>query len=230
MSDWRSEEYRENWPATNIDWLSIGQAQCNYFTAGYEYVEVPWLVPAGVVDITKPPHAKNFETFAGCLVASGEQSFLAVKDMLERGKKYQCVTPCFRDELKHDGLHHQWFVKLELMHVLLPWDRHEDHVLAMVQDVIDFLWHFACGCELRVVPTEIGYDIEVNRVEVGSYGYREYNGFRWVYGTGIAQPRLSQAFWTKPPEGAVLVQGPHRGVPRVWPRQELQGEGVRAEA
>lgn len=230
MSDWRSEEYREQWPATNIDWMSIGQAQCSYYTVGYEYLEVPWLVGREAVDITKPPHARNFETFAGCLVASGEQSFLAVRDSLERGKKYQCVTPCFRDEQQHDELHRQWFVKLELMYVLMPWDIREDKVLEVVQDALDFFWHFACGCELRVVRTENGYDIEVNGVEVGSYGYREYNGFRWVYGTGIAQPRFAQAFWTKPPEGAVLVQVSGRGVPRVWPRQELQGEGVRAEA
>lgn len=189
----------------NIDWLAIGQGQAYYLTKGYEYLEVPWLVPGHAVAATKPAHARDFTTWAGALVASGEQSFLAIRESLEAGRKYQCVTPCFRDEAVHDDLHLRQFVKLELIHVLHDGQLPDSHVEAMISDAHEFIYNFSHGCELRVVRTEIGYDIEVNRIEVGSYGYREHEGFRWVYGTGIAQPRLAQAFWTKPPEGAVLV-------------------------
>lgn len=213
----------------SIDWMALGQAQAHYQLCGYEWIDVPWLVPSEAVAVTRPEKARDFQTFAGCLVASGEQSLLAIRDQLELGKRYACVTPCFRDE-RHDDLHKLCFVKLELMHVLPQWDDPEVHVLCMLQHAIDFHAWYAHGCELRYVQTEIGYDIEINRVEVGSYGYREHEGFRWVYGTGVAMPRLRQVQFAPRPEGAVLVSDGGRGVPRLRPRPELQGEGVRPEA
>ena len=46
--------------------------------------------------------------------------------------------------------------------------------------------------KLRIVPTDIGYDIEYNKVELGSYGIRENEYLTWIYGTGCAEPRLSK--------------------------------------
>lgn len=47
------------------------------------------------------------------------------------------------------------------------------------------------------VETSAGWDVEVDGVEVGSYGHNELRDgdapFVWVYGTGLAEPRLSQA-------------------------------------
>jgi hypothetical protein len=44
-----------------------------------------------------------------------------------------------------------------------------------------------------IVATDEGYDININGIEVGSYGFREIGDFMWVYGTGLAEPRFSQA-------------------------------------
>jgi hypothetical protein len=35
------------------------------------------------------------------------------------------------------------------------------------------------------------YDIECNGVELGSYGVRHFENIDWIYGTGLAEPRLS---------------------------------------
>jgi hypothetical protein len=57
-----------------------------------------------------------------------------------------------------------------------------------------------CGeqaAKIETVDTPVGRDINFNGIEVGSYGIREFEGFKWVYGTGAAEPRLSQAIGRK---------------------------------
>jgi hypothetical protein len=49
------------------------------------------------------------------------------------------------------------------------------------------------GTRATSVKTDVGYDLEINGIEVGSYGRREVGDFTWVYGTGLALPRFSQA-------------------------------------
>ena len=44
----------------------------------------------------------------------------------------------------------------------------------------------------EIVETDIGYDIEANGVEVGSYNRISAQGYTWVCGTGLAEPRFSQ--------------------------------------
>lgn len=41
--------------------------------------------------------------------------------------------------------------------------------------------------------TPQGIDLLINGVEVGSYGIRTLGGFSWIYGTGVALPRYTQA-------------------------------------
>lgn len=179
----------------NIEWRYLAEAVEHYEEKGYKYLEVPWLVSEPSCNITCPPWCRLFETFAGCLVASGEQSFLEIRQTLAPGR-YQCVTPCFRDEETPDDLHLQYFVKNELIRVLPPNSREssqEREVEEIIMDAFDFFEKVYCGSKIRIVETTIGKDIEINQIEVGSYGFREYNGFAWVYGTGCALPRLSQA-------------------------------------
>ena len=45
----------------------------------------------------------------------------------------------------------------------------------------------------EIVKTEEGLDIELNGIEIGSYGYRSYKDFHWIYGTALAEPRFSLA-------------------------------------
>ena len=46
---------------------------------------------------------------------------------------------------------------------------------------------------LGTISTDEGYDIVLNGIEVGSYGIRQHENLRWIYGTGIAEPRFSTA-------------------------------------
>lgn len=171
----------------NINYEFIASAVNYYSRLGYEYIEVPWLVSWDAINITRPPHAQPYQTFSGNLVASGEQSFLEIRNKLEVGKRYQCVTPCFRDE-NYDDLHKEWFIKNELIWVVnhdLP-----EYFMMCLEDAKSF---FSSYGKVEIVDTDIGKDLFINGIEVGSYGYRGYEKFRWVYGTGVAEPRLSQA-------------------------------------
>lgn len=171
----------------NMNWERIANSIKYYTSLNYEYVEVPWMVTESIVSITKPPNSRIFKTFNGCLVASGEQSFLEIRHDLCPAKSYQCVTPCFRDE-KYDELHLPYFMKNELIHVLWKRENPEHALDKMIRDALGFFLHG------KIVKTEFGFDIEIEGIEVGSFGIREHEGFRWVYGTGCAEPRLSQAY------------------------------------
>lgn len=166
----------------------------------YEYIEAPWLVSEEAVNVTKPEDCQNFSTFAGNLVASGEQSFIEMRDDLCPGRKYQCVTPCFRDD-KTDEFHRTYFMKLELIIPIWKHDNPDQFVHNILMDAYSYFSMYS-RCNVTVpgvkeniefVDTPIGRDIYLYGIEVGSYGYRKYKDFGWVYGTGLAEPRLSQA-------------------------------------
>lgn len=175
-----------------IDYAKIARGVEHYSRLGYEYIEVPWIVSKDAIDITKPPESQYFDTVFGHLVGSGEQSFLHIYDRLKSGHKYQCVTPCFRDEV-FDELHQMWFMKLELIEVLDKDAKWADALEDMVDDAWDFFAQFANEDDMEEVDYADSLDIEINRVEVGSYGIRTYEGCSWVFGTGVAEPRLSMA-------------------------------------
>jgi hypothetical protein len=177
-----------------IDYMKIATAVEHYKTLGYEYIEAPWLVGRETIDVTKPPDSQYFDTLFGHLVGSGEQSFIHIRSHLEPGHKYQCVTPCFRDDVT-DEFHRMYFMKLELIEVM--GGKEEDDEEEALEDMIDDAWEFfslyAREESMETVDNEDGTDIEINGIEVGSYGVRTYGGFTWAYGTGVAEPRLSAA-------------------------------------
>ena len=131
--------------------------------------------------VTAPPHARLFDTFAGSLVASGEQSFIEIRKSLKPGG-YLCVTPCFRDELQPDELHLMYFMKVELIWVAPESINHS--LSDMIAGALAF-YSYYLHCD--IIKTDIGYDIASNGIELGSYGYREFDDFLWVYGTGCAE-------------------------------------------
>jgi hypothetical protein len=177
---------------TDINWKWLAEAQDWYRSAGYQYIEVPWAVDQAAYYATKPGDAPDLEVspWRSYLVASGEQGFIWRYNggTLSHGR-WMCVTPCFRHE-SFDDLHLPWFMKLELIHV----DPREPDV-ALARVIEDARALFATFVDVRVV--EMGpqmFDLVGDRtgIELGSYGYREHhNGMRWVYGTGIALPRMS---------------------------------------
>lgn len=184
-----------------------------YERHGFKYINVPWCVSEEAMMITRPEWAKSSicTLIAGgeptCPVASAEQSFLQLQiDAIGRGErmagKYVAITPCFRNEPVLDDLHQAYFMKVELIH----WGETADGVC--LRDVYDMVntAQMLLNCHvptIRVVneepdPVSVGYAFDINAkstgIELGSYGIREYPAVgRWVYGTGLAEPRMTYA-------------------------------------
>jgi seryl-tRNA synthetase len=171
-----------------IDYNLIQKSINFYEEYGFQRVESPWTVSEQVDNITRPVSAMPFKLNHNgkCLVASGEQSFLYMylKGFLPRGE-FQTVTPCFRFE-SFDFLHTKYFIKNELIKT----DKVDQTELDMVVEIA-LRFYKKLIPKAEVVATEIGYDIEVNGKELGSYGIRECEFLKWIYATGCAEPRTS---------------------------------------
>ncbi len=179
-----------------------------YSSEGYTEVDLSWTASAGAISLTKPPHAKNFllDKF-DFLVGSGEQSFL---DMLNRNelvpnRRYFGTTPCFRDDVE-DELHSRYFLKTELF-IPLPYSEENERKISislsfMMYDALRFLEKVSnIGTVIRSIKEYDGHSSQLDIVtekkgiELGSYGYRRVDKLKmaWMYGTGLAEPRLTAA-------------------------------------
>lgn len=168
----------------------IIQESINYYTKfGFSRIESPWTVSEYVNDITRPKDKIPFQLKHNnkCLVASGEQSFLYLylKEFIPLGQ-YQSTTPCYRYEA-FDFTHTKYFIKNELIKT----DIVNQSELERVVDIsLSFFKIYLKDSE--VVKTDNGFDIEYKGNELGSYGIRECEFLKWIYGTGCAEPRLSK--------------------------------------
>lgn len=175
---------------SNINYGRFDIAKMHYEYSGFEYIELPWTVDEDIANITKPYGVQNFFMKDKVFVASGEQSFLqlSLKGNLKPGK-YQGISPCFRDEGIIDRIHQEYFLKLELFQSV---DVNIENLGKMIESAQKFFNYF-CVDTLKTV-TEDGFDIcTMQGIELGSYGIREFNGFHWIFGTGLAEPRLTKA-------------------------------------
>lgn len=177
--------------AAEIDWTLLSNALSFYQGHGYRQVEVPWIVDPAILNLTCPEAWRiMFVPGLGGLVGSAEQSFLALDAAGRLGQgAFVALTPCFRNEPVVDRLHQKCFMKVELY-------RNDDTGPEALEAMIRlaqgfFLLH--TEDEVERVATEDGFDLNLNGIEIGSYGIREAGGLRWVYGTGIAEPRFSTA-------------------------------------
>jgi len=172
-----------------IDYKLISDSIDYYETKGFIRVESPWTVSEYVDNITKPKDIISFQLKHNdkCLVASGEQSFLYLylKDFLPKGQ-FQTVTPCFRFE-SFDFSHSKYFIKNELIKTDVVTIGELDKMIDMA---LDFYKQYIPN--VSVIDTESGCDIEFEGQELGSYGIRECEFLKWIYGTGCAEPRLSK--------------------------------------
>lgn len=198
----------------DINWGRIGRAVAFYTNRGYTYLEVPWIVEAESTEVTLPAHAKalkavnhlsyrvdgvqfplNVVHSHGDLVGSAEQSFIQLmrEGRLPQGH-YVAVSPCFRIEPEYNERYQPYFMKVELINV---GGIGEIDVDAVTEDALSFFRSemsdedseaFEC-----VLQDGTAMDIELAGIEIGSYGEREWENFRWVYGTGLAEPRFSVA-------------------------------------
>jgi seryl-tRNA synthetase len=172
-----------------IDYGRLDRSVKFYEKEGYQRIESPWTVTKAVSSITKPPGGKDWEIIGKdkVLVASGEQSFLYLylKGFLPKGK-YQTITPCFREE-PFDHTHTKYFMKNEL---IITDNVNEQSLKSIIYSAKEFFEN-ELECDVQVVETIQGYDLEVNGIEIGSYGIRSCDYLEWVYGTGLAEPRFS---------------------------------------
>lgn len=190
-----------------IDWSLMGRALETYQKYGYTYIEAPWLVcteatlstlpPCGAVpcELTVQNPRHGYTERQGDLVGSAEQGLvhLLLDGNLEPGR-WVAAGPCFRYEAAVDHLHHPYFFKIELMRLLtVDQQRYApDHLADVLHDAMDAISTLTKKAP-TMVATADGFDLEINGIEVGSYGIRTFRGWKWVYGTGMAFPRINQA-------------------------------------
>lgn len=217
MFDLRDQERRElhrnheeHFQWLNIDWGRIARAIAFYENLGYKKIDVPWLVDPVYRELTYP-HENAFQTPKGDLVGSAEQSFLKLafegkiqtknylwgsrpNEKKEPAGRYVACTPCFRDHQPEDDLHQLYFMKVELFEPIFYGAKFGYEDFKPTKLFLDAGKFFASeGAIPESEQTDEGIDWTVGGIEVGSYGLRAYDGFSWLYGTGLAEPRFSQA-------------------------------------
>jgi aspartyl/asparaginyl-tRNA synthetase len=178
-----------------------------YKNLGYIEVEVPWIVDAKSIALTNPEFNEVYQLDDKFLIASGEQGLLhTLPELLWKGTKYVTLTPCFRKERKHHPLLHQHFMKVELGMYIDEGTTRKEIVLCldnMINDALNaMLTIHSNSALLDFKVVEVDYtqsDILLNGIEVGSYGYRKLKTGGWLYGTGLAEPRFTQALDPKKP-------------------------------
>lgn len=179
-----------------IDWRRVARAIEYYVSIGFCYIETPWRVEKRIIDATIPAGAVPFvldTTDARThIVGSAESGFLQmlVDEQLPRGRAYVSASPCFRDN-ESDDIHFKDFFKIELFSHI-PWSHHA---------LLSYAKQFANqeGLKVDECDTDIGVDLITasSQIEIGSYGTRSVKidgiEYQWSYGTGLAEPRFSQA-------------------------------------
>lgn len=172
-----------------IDYNIISKSVAYYEGRGFNRIETPWYVTQTVADITTPKTLRHFSIKENgkVLVGSGEQSFLymLITGQLSPGR-YQTITPCFRND-EVDLWHNKYFLKNELIETNVT----ESKLEIVVSHALIFFRKYLP--DAHFVKTPEGFDIMWNNYELGSYGIRKYEYIQWIYGTGVAEPRLSNA-------------------------------------
>lgn len=175
----------------NVDWKKLSDAVAYYKGLGYYYCELPWLQSRDVLNVTAPTpeHIIGTDFYSLGLIGSAEQAFIGMHQnvAVDPGQFVSC-SPCFRIE-QIDWLHQTQFMKVELFQTINTTD---NGLQNMIQQCVEFYDKYMA--KPQVVETSEGFDIEVNGIEVGSYGIRSYRDLTWIYGTGLAEPRFSQAW------------------------------------
>lgn len=185
------------YPEALIDWTLLAKAASFYNEAGFAQKETPYALPELYHSYTKPHNDPSFILSSGIfsqepheLVGSAEQGFiyLILNNLVNPQERFFSITPCFRSD-NYDKLHQPWFMKLELFH----YSSDLNDLISMLQLVKLFFSNQSKG-DLQIVETgNNSYDLELNSIEIGSFGFRTVEGITFIYGTGLALPRFSIA-------------------------------------
>jgi hypothetical protein len=172
-----------------IDYGRLNRSIDFYENKGFKRIEVPWTVTKAISAITKPDGKTDWEIVGKdkVLLASGEQGFLYLylKGFLPKGR-FQSTTACFREE-PFDQTHSKYFIKNELIIT----DEVNNKSLVDIINLAKEFYESELGTSVDLVKTEFGFDLEVNGIEIGSYGIRSCEYLEWIYGTGCPEPRFS---------------------------------------
>lgn len=169
----------------DVDLKLLYEALNYYKLCGYEMISAPLLVDKDIVEITLPSNKVAKEHLGLFYVGSAEQSFYQLMkngdSIISKYSKFMMLTPCQRDEVL-DGEHLEIFLKLEL--------------ISFKGDTIGDVYNFykSKGFLVEKEKTEDGEDLFINNLEVGSFGNRFFINKLVHFGTGLALPRISQAF------------------------------------
>lgn len=197
-----------------ISYRVIADAIDFYVARGYQLIEVPWIVDLEVdralgihpiYEDTNPTGEVKVlplvQSNLGVHIASGEVGFLQLMvsnpEFYKKGGKYCTVTTCYRDD-PLDNIHQKYFVKLELL-VMSP--NLTDDMNIVINDAVEFFYQYT---KVKTVATDNDcFDITtMDDIELGSYGIRTTkvvnSTYRFVYGTGVAEPRFSYCLNQKP--------------------------------
>lgn len=185
------------YPEVLIDWSLLAKAANFYNESGFTQKETPYALPELYHSYTKPHNDPSFILKSGMfskqpheLVGSAEQGFiyLILNNLVNPQERFFSITPCFRTD-NYDYLHQPWFMKLELFH----YSSDLNDLLFMIH-LVKLFFTSECKVDLKIVVTgENSYDLELNSIEVGSFGFRTVEGKTFIYGTGLALPRFSIA-------------------------------------
>lgn len=170
----------------DIDIGLITTASMYYMLRGYKPLPAPMVVDGDILGLTLPEGRRAMSHLNKFYVGSAEQSFYQlIKEGLKPEGSYMMMTPCHRDEIQDEN-HLNIFLKIELISMTKT-------PQLIARDVHDFYTNLGERVETVVTEDPNGCDLEVNGMEVGSFGCRFYQEYLVNYGTGLALPRFSQA-------------------------------------
>lgn len=187
---------------TKDDLVLLHKAIGYWEDRGFLFINLPWVVDSSFVKKTRPEHKPAVNTTQGEFVGSGEQSFIALhaQSKLPEARGYVGWTPCIREEPVFDSTHHLYFLKAEI-YVPLRQDADASKELANVvllqMQLFNELSKHSKAIIEQTKITSSQTDIELNGVEIGSYGLGENAGTTYIYGTVLALPRFRQALELK---------------------------------
>lgn len=171
----------------DVNWRLIVKALDFYRARGYLEIPTPWSVSEQAIRVTYPEGDVTSQG-GGLLVGSAEQGFLelALRGVLPSGFLVS-AGPCFRnDRVDPARCSYPHFFKVEIWGPFGADAR-------LFRDARDFHARYVHPhpVKRRISGEEI--DLEINGVEVGSYGSRRHQDIAWSFGTGLAEPRASFA-------------------------------------
>ena len=176
-----------------IDYNILADSVDFYSNRGYKYIELPWIIEKDYIEFTYKESNKFILQDNRSLLGSAEQSFIKLyKENRLRGS-FQSITPCFRND-NIDEIHQESFMKNE---IFVNDYISSDRLLELINECLEFYKkHTNIESIIEAVKTKDefsleSYDININGIEVGSYGIRTVEDISWIYGTGLALPRFT---------------------------------------